>query len=374
MTVVIGRKTVRWALVAAAAVVLCAIPSIVASLPVGTGNVDPAQLLRRIEASGDRPYSGYAQTQAELGLPDLPAVGNVTSLLSGITNVRVWYRSADANRVDVIDTVGERDVYQTPTGPFTWDYGSQTLTELVGEQSIRLPEAGDLLPPDLARRVLAMDRVDSPVALAPRRIAGIAAAGIRLRPTDPATTVGQVDMWADPATGLPLRVEITARGAAKPIIVSRFVNVTLRAPDTADVTPPDTGSVARVNEPDVAGVIAQFSRFPLPDLLAGYQRQSRIPGLPGIARYGAGLATFVVLPLPRNIGSSAFDTVSKNGGKAVPVPRGRATQIQIPLLTVLLDQVGFGRRTFLLAGFVQPAMLQQAATELSRLRLRRVFR
>ncbi|HEX3588566.1 MAG TPA: hypothetical protein VHV74_02965 [Pseudonocardiaceae bacterium] len=367
MAVVLGRKTARWALVAAAAAVLCAIPSVVASLPVGSAHLTPQQLQRRIADSGTQPYGGYAQTQSELGLPNLPALGNVTSLLSGISNVRVWYRAANENRVDVIDTIGERDLYQSPDGDFTWDYGTQVLTEIVGEQSVRLPQASDLLPPDLARRVLAMDPVDRPVSLPPRRIAGIDADGIRLRPTDPATTVGQVDIWADPANGLPLRVELTARGAQKPIIVSKFMNLTLGAPDPADVRPPDTGNLAQARPPDIASIIAQFNRFPLPDELAGYQRQPQLAGLPGIARYGAGVATFVLLPLPRNIGSSAFDTVSKNGGKMVPVVFGQAELIQIPLLTVMLYQVGFGRRhlTFLLAGFVNPTVLQQATTDLS---------
>src|SRR3712207_7111533 len=41
------------------------------------------------------------------------------------------------------------------------------------------------------------------------------AAGLRLTPSDPDTTIGRVDIWADatgdPATALPLRVEVSAR-------------------------------------------------------------------------------------------------------------------------------------------------------------------
>ena len=356
------RAAGRWALVAAAAAACCAAPSVLNALPVGSAHVSVSRIL----ASAGQPYSGYARTQAELGLPSLPDLSDVTSLLSGTTDVRAWYLAANRNRVDVIDTVGERDVYQTPGGTYTWDYGRDQLTEVTGTEPVRLPRAGDLLPPDLARRVLGMDSVDPVVPLPDRRIAGIDAAGLRLRPTDPATTVGQVDIWADPATGLPLRVEITARGGAQPILVSQFVTVSQTAPNEEDTDPPDQ-PVAKVGAPNVLGAINGIGRFPLPTSLAGYPRQAQLAGLPGVGHYGAGLATFVVLPLPRNLGSSAIDTALKGGGTKLTVARGRAVVIQIPLLTVLIEQVGY-RRTYLLAGFVNPAVLSQAATDLATIR------
>jgi hypothetical protein len=33
-----------------------------------------------------------------------------------------------------------------------------------------------------------------------------------MTPADPASTVGHVDIWADPSSGLPLMVEIFTRG------------------------------------------------------------------------------------------------------------------------------------------------------------------
>jgi hypothetical protein len=360
---VAGRRVVsRWALVAAAAAVPCALPSVLASLPVNSVHVTVGKVL----ASANQPYSGYARTQAELGLPSLPELSDVTSLLSGTTDVRVWYLAADQNRVDVVDTVGERDVYETPRGTYTWDYGRDQLTEITGTEPVRLPRAGDLLPPDLARRVLSMDQVDTAQPLPSRRIAGIDAAGLRLRPADPATTVGQVDIWADPATGLPLRVEITPRGAVQPILTSQFISVTEGAPDESTVDPPDQ-PVGQVGVPNVLSAIGGVGRYPLPAQLAGYPRQPQLNGLPGVGRYGAGLATFVALPLPRDVGSSAIDTALKGGAKQLTVRRGRAVLIQIPLLTVLIEQVGY-RRTYLLAGFVNPVVMTRAATELSALR------
>jgi hypothetical protein len=76
------------------------------------------------------------------------------------------------------------------------------------------------------------------------------------------------------------------------------------------------------------------------------------------------MSRFVVLPLPRNVGPSAIDSVTKAGGTPVTIQRGRAVLIQIPLLNVLIEQVG-RRRTYLLAGLVDHTVIEQAAAELA---------
>jgi hypothetical protein len=356
----------RWALVAAAAVLACALPTIVATLPSAGAQPDAGRLRGLILDSVNRPYVGYAETQGALGLPSLPDLGNLTGLLSGTTDIRVWYRAPDRSRVDVVDTVGERDVYETPNGEYTWDYGSDLLTRIVGDEPVRLPRAGDLVPPELARRVLTMDAQDPVVSLPPRHVAGIDAVGLRLRPTDPATTVGQVDIWADPATGLPVRVDVTPRGADRPILTSQFLQVSATDPADATLAPPvqGAGGVSTATAPDVLGALGSLGRVPLPARLGGYARQPQLAGLPGVGRYGAGLATFVVLPLPGSVGASAMDTATKAGAAPVAVQRGRAVLIQIPMLAVLIERV-CDRRTYLVAGLVDPAVIEQAAVQLA---------
>ncbi|HEY0806653.1 MAG TPA: hypothetical protein VGD84_16385 [Pseudonocardiaceae bacterium] len=361
----------RWALVAATAAVLCAVPSILANLPVSGAEPAAGVLRQRIIDSVSQPYTGYARSQAELGLPTLPDLGDVTGLLSGLTDMRVWYQAANQNRVDVVNAIGERDVYQTPGGVYTWDFGTNLLTEIVGNEPVRLPRAGDLVPPDLARRILTMAPVDPVTSLPTRRIAGIDAAGMRLRPTDPATTVGQVDIWADPASGLPMRVEVTARGAATPILTTQFLDFSRAAPSEDTLDPPiqAAGGVSRTEAPDILSALnGQVPRFPLPSVLGGYARAAAIAGLPSVGRYGTGLASFVVLPLPRDVASSAFDSMTKAGGTSVPITRGRAVLIHIPLLTVMVEQAGFGRRSYLVAGFVDQTVVSQVATGLDALR------
>src|SRR4029453_13306921 len=99
-------------------------------------------------------------------------------------------------------------------------------TQVVGDLPARLPQAPDLLPPDLARRLLADAAPgDGLTALPPRRVAGIAAAGLRFTPGDPDTTIDRLDVWADPATGLPLQVELAGG------FPSRFLALSLTPPD-----------------------------------------------------------------------------------------------------------------------------------------------
>ena len=121
-------------------------------------------------------------------------------------------------------------------GRFTylWDYGHDVLTRIVGAQPVRLPRASDLLPPALARRLLAAaSPADHLSRLPSRRVAGVDAAGLRLVPADPATTIGAIDIWADPASGLPLDVAIIGRGASKPVLVTSFLQVSEQRPAAA---------------------------------------------------------------------------------------------------------------------------------------------
>lgn len=345
---------------------LIAVPTVVsAALPRGQP-ADPASLRALIAGSGSRSYQGYAESVGQLGLPDLPNLGDVTALLSGKTRMRAWYASPDQSRVDVLTTGGERDVYRTPEGEFTWDYAANMLTELIGDPPVRLPRAGDLLPPDLARRILAAAPGDQVSALAPQRVAGIAAPGIRLTPADPDTTIGNVDIWAEPVSGLPLRVEVTARGQPAPILVTAFQELDLTTPALPTETPrPAPGSGFSVaSAPDVTNALGALGQVALPATLAG--RDLRTGDLGGL--YGTGLSSFFVLALPRNLGAAATGAATAAGAATIQLPGGTAVSQAIPPLSLMIVRSTVSRRWYLLAGMVQPSVLRTAARELSTLR------
>src|SRR5690348_5049700 len=200
----------RWAAVVAGVALLCGLPVIASALPVSVPRLTASQLRARILASAGESYAGYAESNATFGLPPVAGLTGLTSLLNGATKMRVWQAAPDRWRVDVLSDAGERDMYQLCRDrSYIWDSSDQLLTEVRGRQTYRLPRPADLVPPALALRLLSEAGQQARYGvIAPVRVAGQSAAGLRITPADAATTVGPVDRWADPSSGLPLLVEI----------------------------------------------------------------------------------------------------------------------------------------------------------------------
>jgi hypothetical protein len=364
MSVVTGQARRRWALVAAGTALLCALPAIIAGWPVPASALTAAQLRARMLASAAVSYQGYAESDVDLDLPNLPDLGNVATLLDGATDQYTWYRSPGEWRADVLTTAGEEDTYQTSSGTFVWTYTTNLLTQVVGSQPVRLPRAADLLPPELALRLLGFAGRGTAMRLLPsQRVSGVDAAGLRLVPASQETTISAVDIWADPANGLPVQVEIFSRGSAAPVLVTRFLGLSFGKPALADVTPHPAPGIGFTSTelPDVSGVLNGFGP-PLPSSLAGYGRVASPGDLADVAAYGTGFARFAVLPLPERTGTAAIDAASAAGG-TVPISNGTAVLVITPLLTVLLASPP-GGPVYLLTGAVTASLLERAASQL----------
>lgn len=365
---VVRRRTLRaWTVVAAVAVVAVLIPQVPGWLPAATVTVDPAALRQRVLGSVDRPYQGYAEVTGRLQLPELPNLRDLTALLTTTTRVRTWYAAPSRWRFAVVSAAGERDVYGTPRGEYTWDYGANQLTWLYGAVPVRVPRAGDLTPPELARRVLSAAEGDPVTALPARRVAGLDAAGMRLTPRDPDTTIGHVDVWADPATGLPLAVEVTARGASIPVLTTQFLEFTATAPPAEVITPsrPAGSGFSVVAAPGIADALGALGRVRPPARLAGRDlRQVDAAGIRGVGVYGTGLSAFVAIPVPREAGAQAADAVAKAGGAAEDLPNGEITTLSIAPLSIAVVRSEVSRRAWLLAGLTDTDVLVTAAGEL----------
>jgi hypothetical protein len=364
-TVVSGQAWRRWVIVVAVVAVLCSVPIVINVWPARAASADASTLRAAMAASAGKPYQGYAQSSGLLPLPSIPNLDDVVKPLSGRTEMRVWHAARDRWRVDVLDGATERDVYQTPTGQMIWDFGANQLVQVVGEQPVRLPRPADYTPPELVRRLLAIAAGDRVESLAGKRVAGVNAAGLRLIPASADTTVDHVDVWADPATGLPVQAEVTARGGERPVFVTRFLELHQTTPDTAHVTPPVPGEGVGFTvapAPDFLSRINQRRRGVLPSSVGGLARGSEVEGVTAAAVYGTGLAQIVVIALPGRFGGQAYDRIATYG-QDVDVPQGRAAVLGTGLLTLMTVQ---GDRTYLVAGFVQPAVLRRVAADLAR--------
>jgi hypothetical protein len=365
---------------------------LVAAWPGPRVHREPGPLRDLILASAAVPYAGEIDSVGNVLLPDLPGLRELATLFSSSTRMRAWYATPTSWRVAVLDRLGERDTYRTGSGTYLWDFERNLTTFTAGELPVRPPRAADLLPPDLARRLLAGSAADGGplTALPARRVAGIAAAGLRWTPADPDTTIGQVDVWADPDSGLPVQVEVGRRGADRTVIRTRFLELDQRRPATAVLLPrpPDSADFVTASAADVAEAVGNVAPIPLPGELAG-RPATRIGGFQaraaGVALYGSGVSTFAVLALGGRVGGQALEAARRRGGVPVRfdgpsveldgVPDGVSVRLDpaegyesqsTGISALIVRAAGPGRRrpTYVLAGFVTPELLRGAAGEL----------
>ena len=358
------RSAPRWAAVAAGTALLCAVPGLVGRLPARVDRPAPATLLARIQASATVPYTGYAESRGSLGLPSLPRLGEVDALLSATTRMRVWYDGPRRMRVDRLTPVGEHGSYRDATGGWLWSGEDRRATQVLGTAPLRLPEPADLLPPELARRLAAPATPTEIRALPARRIAGHAVAGLRITPRVE-TTIGRIDIWADPRTGVPFRVDVRGAANGPAVVTSAFLDVALRRPAAATTTfrPPEDAELEQRVIPDIVAAIDRFSPYILPGEVAGLPEQRRVSGLRGgAATYGRGYQLVAVLPLPPNFASSLLDRLTGPPAAPVELQNGDGVAVVTPVVATVIAAGSHG--AYLVAGTVPMARLARAIDEL----------
>jgi hypothetical protein len=346
----------RWLAVAALVALLTALPPLISALPAPKIDMSPVRLFRSIRRSASVAYQGLAESNARLGLPNLEAAGRVASILGQKTRLRAWYRGPYAWRVDELAPVGEHGTYGDNGGIWVWDSGRRTATRVNGFPEVRFPRAADLLPPELARRLANGVRPSEIAGLPAQRVAGIDAAGLRITPSTPNTTVAWVDIWADPSSGLPLRVEVGARGTAGVVVSSGFLEVaeTVPRPSVLVFRPPHDAFVSRIVAPDFAQMVATYSPFVLPDVVGARQRTT---SLRAAGVYGRGFGTIAVLALPAQFSPVTHDELAKLRRVRGPWEQGHL--VRTPLLNGLVVEAR--RVVYMLAGAVTPGTLVRAA-------------
>jgi hypothetical protein len=352
----------RWLVVAGVVAGLVALPGLVGAVPARDRPMGAGELLARVLASDRVAYQGYAEARAGLGLPDVPRAGRVVALLGETTRMRAYVAGPQVWRVDELTPIGERDLYHAEGGSWLWDSGERRAVATTGEAAVRFARPADLLPPELGRRVAGAAQPGEATRLRPRRVAGIHALGLRIEPRSADTTLARVDLWADPGSGLPVRVELTARGAGEPIVTTSFLDLQLAAPDPSDVrfVAPDDAEVQADQAPDLARAIDRFSPFVLPDLVAGRPRRTRVAG--AASTYGRGFELVAVLAFPARFSPRTRDFLEK-----VPTrtgPWGEASVVATPLLNgMVFERDGVA---YALAGTVPQPVLERAAADLAR--------
>jgi hypothetical protein len=353
----------RWLVVGVLVSVVCALPWAVGAIPAASAKLSAQQLVQRIEGSASVAYTGYAESAGGLVLPITDSFSEIANLFGDRTKMRAWYHSPTASRVDAITYTGETDVYTDPRGTWTWDFEAEEATRsLSTTAAAAIPTPADLLPPAVARRVLSHAAPQDLSTIPAQRIAGRSAAGVRLTPSDPAATVARIDVWADEATGVALRVVIYGADANSALDTS-FLDVDFAAPEPGLlVFVPPTGATVRIDNGDLIGRLQQrggIGAISLPATLAGFARTGD-GGVDSVGIYGDTITSFVAIYLPERVSRSLRSTLRDATTTAVQDVGLSTTSGPISLL---LADTG-GRSRWLLVGTVTVPTLVAASTTL----------
>jgi outer membrane lipoprotein-sorting protein len=359
----LSSRRARWAVPAGALVVtggilagsLITAAQAAPGLPART----PAQLLAQVADATTPPLTGTVVETASFGLPALPATGNpasLASLLTGSHTVRVWYASPRHFRLAVPQSMSESDVIRDGGTAWLWQSTLNRVTKytLPASAPARAVPNTPLTPGQAARQVLAAVGPTTAVSVSSNvRVAGQAAYALVLAPRDHRSLVGQVQVDVDASNGVPLRLQVFARGASRPAFQVGFTAVQFVAPAAADLTfTPSAG--ARVTQENLS---------------SGPRGQSADTA--GVTTIGKDWLTVLKIPAADLIGNTAPSSASAGAsagesasalrallGSATPVHGawGSGRLLRTSLVSVLITDAGPAY-----IGAVQPSVLYAAA-------------
>jgi hypothetical protein len=354
----------RWVAVAAVALGLGSLPLVPQVLPVSASDVSATRLVERIQHSDEIGWSGEVRSLGSLQVPLTgPTFGGVSRLLGGQTSLRVWWRGPTTWRLDRMRATGETDLVRAGTRVLRWNYEDNTVN-VTPYSPIRLPEDIDVVPSALAVRLLSGARASELARLPERRVAGHSAAGVRLVPADPRSTISRVDVWADVSSGLPLRVLVYGEPDHDvPVLTTEVVTLDLDRPRAAltGFDPSPNLDFSRGFALDQAAGANAFAPFAPPDQIAGLPRRGRPQDFGAVGVYGRGPTAVLALPLRGSTAEALHEQIAQS-----PAAVEAAASISLrvgPISVLLVDGDG---AHFLLTGTVTPEALTAASIDLLR--------
>lgn len=351
----------RWWSVGIGVVLLVATPVLVRARPVPDEQLTAGALLQRIQASREVAFSGYTESKGTAALPRNNALSGLTQLMGDTNRVRVWWQGPRTWRTSTLRPTGETDLVHTGHRMVRWVYESKRAT-LIPDVRVRLPNTADLLPNELARRTLSGARPAEVSRIGARRVAGHDALGLRLTPADPQAAIGRVDVFADRATGVPLEVQVFAKGAATPVLTSSFLDFTAGRPAASAVsfTPPADARLRYDDVVDLAAAADRFaSRIP-PKTLAGLPARQAAEGSVGV--YGRGPTVLLAVPLWHRTADQVREQLRNRPGVAT-IDQGIV--LGAAPLQLLLANPEHNDNSWLVAGTVTQRTLVAAANQLA---------
>ena len=275
---------------------LLSVPLLVDARPVPSTDITATALLGRIEASESVAFTGYARSVGQVSLPSEESLSSVAGLLGDTTSVRVWWAGPDEWRTATLRPTGETGHWHRDGRTVRWVYESKRAT-LSPDVPVRLPISVDVLPHVLAARVLDGATAQELTRIGSARVAGRAADGLRLTPSDPQSSIARADVWADAETGVPLRVELVSSGDGSVALSTAMLDVSFEAPsrEVLSFDPPPDATLHYDDTVDIAAAADRYAERSVPATLAGLPL--RVDDVRSVGVYGRGPTVLLALPL-----------------------------------------------------------------------------
>ena len=300
----------------------------IATPPVANAGTKPAdktadQVLALVADAKDASYSGTVDQSSDLGLPDLPSnlggqgadASGALELLTTDHKLRVFADGDSKQRIQVLDSLAERDVVRNGTDVWTYDSKAKIATHVTlpskSDIASKVPDAATpatpTTPDALAKKFLAaIDPQTDVSVIDTATVAGRAAYQLVLDPTTADTLIDSVTLSVDAETGLPLKVVVAADGQKAPAFTVGYTSIDFSTPDAERFafTPPKGTDVtendltAESSNPDAAK----------PDAGAHADR-------PKPTVVGEGWSTIAIMPAPS--GDPAADGTAPSEGTQV---------------------------------------------------------
>ncbi len=219
----------------------------------------PAALLADVRHAGVPGFSGTVVSRLSLGLPDLTTLGvsgsaaSLASLLSGSHTLQVWNGGRYKQRVALLGSTDETDVFRNGSDVWQWSSADQVAVHSVlsqassaGAVGSSVPSVASITPADLAHTVLAALDSDTRVVVEDdRTVADRAVYELVLTPRSDVTKIRSVHVAVDGSTKIPLGVQVYARGARDPAVDVAFTSIRFahQAARNFDFSPPSSATV-----------------------------------------------------------------------------------------------------------------------------------
>jgi len=278
---VLGRRSVLWtaAVIAPLVVGAAIIVPMSASGAVDLPDKTVEELIEFADASQVAAFSGTIEQTSELGLPDLGAltesmgdsdggsaadIDDLIALATGSHTAKV-YLDRESARLQVLDQLGERNVYVDGVADVIWYVDSETKTATKvdvpaggaessahPDETLPAPEATLPTPDEMLDEALSrLDETTEVTVGTDSQVAGREVYELILAPHTGDTLVGEVRFAIDGENGAALAASVTARGESAPAFQVAFTQIDFSAPDPA-VFAFEPGSDVDVTEKDVS--------------------------------------------------------------------------------------------------------------------------